>query len=100
MLAVVWEFRVRDGCTEEFERLYGPDGEWSKLFREGEGWRGTELWRDESLPRRYITLDRWESAEAYRQFKRDFRQAYEALDARCQALSESEKKIGEFVGLE
>jgi heme-degrading monooxygenase HmoA len=97
MFVVIWEFHVREGCEAEFERLYGPDGEWSQLFRRGEGWLGTELLHDESSSRRYLTIDRWESAPAYRRFKREFGQSYELLDERCEPLTEAESQIGAFV---
>lgn len=46
MFVVVWEFRVRPGQEAEFEARYGPDGDWARLFRLGEGYGGTVLLRD------------------------------------------------------
>jgi len=31
VIAVIWEFEVESGKSEEFERFYGADGEWTKL---------------------------------------------------------------------
>jgi hypothetical protein len=40
------EFRVNTGFVFEFEKAYGPDGDWARLFRRGDGYLGTELLRD------------------------------------------------------
>ena len=33
MFVVLWEFEVKPGREERFERVYGADGEWAQLFR-------------------------------------------------------------------
>ena len=30
LIAVVWQFQVKQGMREEFERFYGADGEWTQ----------------------------------------------------------------------
>jgi len=97
---VVWEFRVKPGKQRGFENAYGPEGEWVELFRHSEEYLGTELIRDRNLRLRYVTLDHWSSRQAYLRFKKENRLAYHAIDARCEALTTSEKLIGEFDGLE
>lgn len=96
MFLVIWEFIVREGREAEFEQAYGPAGEWSELFKRGDGYLGTELYRDEKTPRRYITMDRWTSSGAYEKFRQDQRSAYEALDARGSLLTETEIFLGAF----
>ena len=66
MLALVFSYEARDPA--EFERAYGPDGDWAAFFRRGEGYVGTELLRDVESPGRYLVIDRWESPEAYQAF--------------------------------
>ena len=66
MIALVFRYDVRD--PEEFERAYGPNGEWAEFFRRGDGFIGTELLRDVEEPDRYLVIDRWESAESYNAF--------------------------------
>ena len=39
----------RDGI-EQFERVYGPEGDWAQFFRTGRGYVGTELLRDVEIP--------------------------------------------------
>jgi hypothetical protein len=43
MYVVIWRFRPLTGREHEFERAYGPSGEWTRLFQHGEGYLGTEL---------------------------------------------------------
>jgi heme-degrading monooxygenase HmoA len=93
---VVWEFRVRPGREEEFERRYGTDGDWVRLFRRGEGYVGTTLLRDHAIPRRYLVNDTWRDAAAHRAFKEGHPDAYAALDLECTALTEDERCLGEF----
>ena len=30
--AYIWEYQVKQDQTEAFRRIYGPDGEWIRLF--------------------------------------------------------------------
>ncbi|HEV8462887.1 MAG TPA: antibiotic biosynthesis monooxygenase [Gaiellaceae bacterium] len=66
MIALVFRYEVRD--PEQFERIYGPEGEWAEFFRQGQGYIGTELLHDVEEPDRYLVIDRWESADAYNAF--------------------------------
>ena len=74
MIALVFSYEVREPA--EFERAYGPDGEWAQFFRAGRGYIGTELLRDVELPGRYLVVDRWETAEAYNAFAAEHREEY------------------------
>jgi len=94
--AIVWEFLVEQRSTAEFEHHYGPDGTWAALFGEAPGYLGTLLLRDASAPGRYLTIDRWRSAEAYRAFRAAFAGPYAALDRQCEALTRGEREIGVF----
>jgi heme-degrading monooxygenase HmoA len=96
MYVILWEFRVREGREAAFEMAYGPDGDWARLFRRDVGYLGTELLADPDLPRRYLTIDRWVSAEAHREFSRRWKAEYEALDSTCNSLTEVETRLGAF----
>ena len=74
MLTLVFSYEAREAA--EFERAYGPDGEWAAFFRAGRGYIGTELLRDLENPGRYLVLDRWESRDAYRAFLDAHREEY------------------------
>jgi heme-degrading monooxygenase HmoA len=66
VIALVFRYEVRD--PEEFERAYGPEGEWAEFFERSNGFIGTELLRDLDEPDRYLVIDRWQSAAAYNDF--------------------------------
>ena len=69
MFVTLWEFDVKSGSEELFERTYGPDGPWAELFRRDAGYLGTRLLRDVGAARVYVTMDTWESREAYEEFR-------------------------------
>ena len=94
--AHVWEFIVQAAQQPDFERHYGPDGSWVRLFRQADGYIGTQLWQDRSNPLRYLTVDRWAGIEAYRAFKARFADQYAALDRECEGLSARETPFGEY----
>lgn len=96
MFIAVWEFEVPAATRAAFEALYGPSGEWVVLFRSAPAYLGSELFCDPEHAGRYLTVDRWTSAEAYRAFKQRQAGAYAALDARGDSLTATERLLGEF----
>ena len=90
MLVRVWQYDVAPGHEGEFERLYGASGAWAQLFGRGAGYLGTELFRAVQRPGRYITVDRFSSAEAWHQFLSEHGTAYAELDSRCAELTREE----------
>jgi len=94
---VIWQFRVRRGMEATFERAYRPEGDWAQFFRTDQAYFGTELNRSQADAQVYITLDFWASPEAYDNFRTSNSAGYHAIDARCEALTESEVEIGGFV---
>ena len=96
MFTTIWEFKVKAELCSQFERIYGPEGEWVQLFRRHSGYKGSELLGDADHPGRYLTIDHWDTRESLHQFKRDHRADYEALDNRCEKLTEREAFVGSF----
>lgn len=99
VIAALWEFEVAAEQAAEFERQYGPNGAWARLFRRATGYVETTLLRDEARPGRYVTIDWWESAEAYDRFRAVHAAAYEALDTACEALTIAERRLGRFASV-
>jgi heme-degrading monooxygenase HmoA len=97
MYVIVWEFIIRAEYAGEFEAIYGPQGDWARLFTKGEGYRETKLLRDTSNPLRYITLDFWTSQAAYERFRSAHERDYMALDERCEQFTVKENQVGEFL---
>jgi heme-degrading monooxygenase HmoA len=96
MLHIFWEFQVKPDKIAEFERRYGSHGDWAQLFRRAKGFQHTTLGRSTHAPGHYLVTDVWDDAEAFAQFKKDFREAYVQLDKLCESLTLEEKHIGDF----
>jgi heme-degrading monooxygenase HmoA len=95
----IWEYVVKPSCEERFEELYGPDGAWAILFRQGHGFIGTELLRDADTPDLYLSVDRWDSAADYRTFEGHRGDEWFALDEAGGELTERETSLGHFEGV-
>jgi heme-degrading monooxygenase HmoA len=92
----IWKFKVAQDKESEFQRIYGPKGEWIRLFRQAEGYRQTLLLKDLDEPGVYTTVDMWESEAAYRVFEKKFAAEFETLDKHCENLTERETQVGRF----
>ena len=96
MLIILWEYDVAPGLDDAFEKLYGARGEWAALFREHAGFISTELLRADRT-HGYLSIDRWESEQAYDAFLASASVRYAQLDARGNALTVHERCIGRFI---
>ena len=96
MFVVVWQFEVAEDKQAAFEAAYGSDGAWAQLFRSSPQYGGTELLRDAYVPLTYLTIDRWQSEDAFRAFRKEHDADYERLDRECDALTARETRIGAF----
>jgi len=95
--ATLWSFSIDPARRAEFEAAYGPAGRWVELFRRAPGYVGTELLRDRADSNRYVTIDRWDSAEAFAEFRRRHGAEYERLDREFEGLTTREAPVGEFL---
>ncbi len=96
MFLILWEYDVKQGCEDQYERVYGPAGDWAQLFRRDPAYQRTLLLRDPFRGHTYVTCDFWDTREAYELFLRINSDAYSALDERCEELTSAERKIGAF----
>jgi heme-degrading monooxygenase HmoA len=94
MIALVFVYDVSE--VDDFERVYGPDGEWSQFFRNGRGYIGTELLRDVEQPGRYVVVDRWETRDAYNTFVEQRREEYTRRVDETVFHYERELRLGTF----
>jgi heme-degrading monooxygenase HmoA len=100
MLVSVWEYRVAADRAAAFERMYGPSGEWRRLFSGSEGYVRSELCLDLGQAGRYVVRDYWTSLEAFDRFREEHGVEHEALDHRCEGLSERKIHVGSFLCIE
>jgi heme-degrading monooxygenase HmoA len=96
MFVVVWQFEIAEDKVAAFEAAYGPEGAWAKLFGLSADYRGTELLRDAYVTGNYLTIDRWDSEEAFRAFRKEHDAAYETLDRACDDVTAREARIGAY----
>lgn len=96
MHIILWEFRAVPGKEAEFERAYSSGGEWARFFQRDAAYWGTELVKDATDSRRFITIDRWTSRDAYEAFQKREAMGYQQLDARLARLCATETFIGAF----
>ena len=96
MFVALWEFEVKPGCEEKFEKVYGADGAWARLFAQDASYRGTRLVKDVERERVYLTLDFWETREGYEKFKKENAAGYELIDRECEGMAAHERQLGEF----
>ncbi len=91
----IWEYVVRPDAVDAFPELYGPAGRWVEHFSAYDGFLGTELLTDASDATRFVTIDRWERADAYHRVDTDA-EAWRALDDEGGSLTEREAFLGAF----
>lgn len=96
MFVYLWEYHVAPDHVAAFERRYGPEGDWVALFRRARGYLDTTLLVDHARAGRYVTIDRWESETAHTDFLRQHGEAFSALDAESEELTQNERLIGHF----
>lgn len=96
MFVALWEYEVKPRYEERFEKAYGPGGDWVRLFRSDTHYCETRLVRDALRSGVYLTMDFWESREAYEKFVATHREDYKALDAAGEELTVKERRIGWF----
>ncbi|HEX6578643.1 MAG TPA: antibiotic biosynthesis monooxygenase [Jiangellaceae bacterium] len=89
----VWRYDVRAGSMADFERIYGRDGAWARLFSRAEGYIGTELYQAVDRPDRYLTVDAFTDDAAWQRFLLEHRVAYDDLDRQSSALTVAEQEL-------
>ena len=92
----VWAFFVKEEARGQFELAYGPGGAWSKLFARCPGFRGTTVLRDTKNPRRYLTIDLWETGAQREQALAERKAEYSDLEAAFGEWTESKTEVGIF----
>ncbi len=92
----MWEYHVNPNHINDFEKAYGPTGDWVQLFKKAEGYIETELHKDINNEGRYITVDYWQSKEFCMNFRDKFKNEFNEIDERCEAYTIKEISLGEF----
>ena len=80
MFIRVWRYRVHIKDVSDFERAYGPEGDWAKLFGRSSGYEGTRLFRDCSDETVFLTVDSWSDKSDWDLFLGQWKTEYYRLD--------------------
>jgi len=100
MIAIVWQFDVKEGRQSEFEQFYGADGEWTLMNRHTRSYLGTSFLRDQNRASRYLVIEYWSEmlvSEQHKAFRTD---ATERLEAQRAELVDSVEPLGIFTALD
>ncbi|MGH8171842.1 MAG: antibiotic biosynthesis monooxygenase family protein [Rhodanobacteraceae bacterium] len=100
MFATIWRFVVSAEHVDEFERAYGPNGEWAQLFARASGYASTELLKQNDADGVYLTIDRWLSEADFHAARRMLHDDYTELDRRFEAYTSEETWLGTHTLLE
>jgi quinol monooxygenase YgiN len=99
MVAIVWQFGVKDGRQTEFEELLGTDGEWNVLNRQTRSFLGSSFLRDQSNASRYMVVEYWSEMLVYEQHRVYRSDAIASLEQRRDELVDSVEPLGVFTAL-
>jgi hypothetical protein len=100
MIAIVWQFNVKNGREAEFEQLYGADGEWTTMNRHTRSYLGSSFLRDQSQASRYLVIEYWSEMLVAEQHKAYHPGALTEFEARRTELVESTEPLGVFTALD
>ena len=96
MIEYVRQFVLKEEARGQFELAYGPGGAWSKLFAGRPGFRGTTVLRDQGNPRRYLTIDLWETETQREQALAECKAEHSGLEAALDEWVESKIDVGVY----
>ena len=100
MVAIVWQFDIRPEDSKTFERLYGADGEWTKLSRRSRSFLGSSFLRDLASETRYMLIEYWSEMVVYEKHLSEFAAQVKTLEEKRQRLVERVYPLGVFSALD
>jgi len=99
MIAIMWQFDVKNEREAEFEQLYGADGEWTAMNRQSRSYLGSSFLRDQNRSSRYIIVEYWSEMIVYEQHRTYRSAAIASFEARRTVVVESIEPLGIFTAL-
>ena len=100
MVAVVWQFDVKKGREEEFETLYGVEGDWTALNRQIRSYLGSSFLRDQSQSSRYLLIEYWSEMLVYEHHRESRSAKMEAIEAQRAELVDAMEPLGIYSALD
>jgi len=100
VIALIWEFDVAPGKSEEFERFYGADGEWTKLSRRSRSFLGSSFLRDIAVESRYVLVEYWAEMVVYERHQTNFDAPLKVLERQRDRFIKQLHPLGVFSALD
>jgi len=100
MIAVIWQFDVKKGREEEFEKLYGADGDWTVLNRKTRSYLGSSFLRDQSGSARYLLVEYWSEMLVYEQHRTSRSAVLDEIETRRAELVDAMEPLGIYSALD
>ena len=100
MVAIMWQFTVKDGREDEFEQFFGADGEWNATNRLTRSFLGTSFLRDQTSQSRYILIEYWSEMVVYEQHRAYRSDALVKIEEQRDSLVEAMEPMGVFTALD
>lgn len=100
MIAVVWQFQVKPGQQQSFEKFYGADGEWTQLGRRSRSFLGSSFLRDQAHDTHYLLIEYWSEMVVYERHRASVVTDLKTLEARRDVFCDSITPLGIFTGLD
>ena len=100
MVAIMWQFTVKDRREDEFEQFFGADGEWNATNRLTRSFLGTSFLRDQTSQSRYILIEYWSEMLVYEQHRASRSAMIESIEERRTELVEAMEPLGIFTALD
>ena len=96
----MWQFDVKKGREEEFEKLFGADGDWTALNRQTRSYLGTSFLLDQNRPSRYLLIEYWSEMVVYEQHRAYRSDALVKIEEQRDSLVEAMEPMGVFTALD
>lgn len=93
MAQVIWEMKVKFKERDKFEQFYDPKGEWVKFFSAAPGYCGTDVMESGEGDGTFLVMDEWESEEAFSEYVKANKIAYDSLELKAKSASRTKKRI-------
>jgi hypothetical protein len=100
MIAIMWQFDVKNGRETEFEQLYGVEGEWTAMNRDTRSYLGSSFLRDQNRSSRYIVIEYWSEMIVYERHRSYRSDVIASFEERRTSLIESIEPLGIFTALD
>ena len=100
MIAVIWQFDVKNGREAEFEKLYGADGDWTALNRRTRSYLGSSFLRDQNQSARYLLVEYWSEMLVYEQHRASRSTLLDAIETQRAELVDAMEPLGIYSALD